>query len=237
MITEHSLTHMTGIFRDHGIAELSPGVSAPYSASQPPDGHYLGYERQRYRDARRRGFTGHPLGATAAPLRPVSPDALSMSALSAHEPGGAHATGQPTEQAWSSHSHLPPASLEEPWRAKLTAPLLRLLIPRHAKPADVGAQKQSRFRAYSRTNDADSIANAAKHIPCAASRLNYGRSRAKRQTPGAHPRGRRRGTTSTQQGGPPRPPQATAAGGTDPRHRPLPYASRVSRWMARLKQR
>ena len=42
-----------------------------------------------------------------------------------------------------------------------------LLIPRLAMPADVSAQTQSRFRAYARTNDADSIANAAKHIPCA----------------------------------------------------------------------
>ena len=34
-----------------------------------------------------------PWSATAAPLRPVPPDALPMSAVSAREPDGAHAIG------------------------------------------------------------------------------------------------------------------------------------------------
>lgn len=118
---------------------------------QPPDGHHLGYERKGTRMQDAGAFTGRdPLGATAAPLRHVAPDALPMSALSAHEPDGAHATGQPNEQAWS--SPFPPslAFMEEPWRAKPTAPLLRLLIPRLAMPADIKAQTQSRFPAYAR---------------------------------------------------------------------------------------
>src|SRR6202035_576909 len=73
-----------------------------------------------------------------------------MSALSADEPDGAHAAREPTEQAWS--SPFPPslAFMEEPWRAKPAAPLLRLLIPGLAMPADASAQVQSRFPAYAR---------------------------------------------------------------------------------------
>ena len=88
---------------------------------------------------------GDPLGGTAAPLRHLPPDALPMSALSADEPDGAHAAREPTEQAWS--SPLPPslAFMEEPWRARSAAPLLRLLIPGLAMPAGISAQAQSRF--------------------------------------------------------------------------------------------
>jgi len=43
-----------------------------------------------------------PLGGTAAALRHLPPFALPMSALSADEPAGAHATREPTEQPWSS---------------------------------------------------------------------------------------------------------------------------------------
>jgi hypothetical protein len=52
--------------------------------------------------------------------------------------------------------------MEEPWRARPTAPLLRLLIPRLAMPADVSAQTKSRFPSVLPQHDADSIANAAK---------------------------------------------------------------------------
>jgi hypothetical protein len=88
------------------------------------------------------------LGGTASRLRQLPPYALPMSALSADEPAGAHATLEPTEQAWS--SPFPPslAFMEEPWRAKPAAPLLRLLIPGLAMPADVSAQAQFRFPAY-----------------------------------------------------------------------------------------
>src|SRR4029077_6004957 len=86
-----------------------------------------------------------PVGGTAAVLRHLPPDALPMSALSADEPDGAHAAREPTGQAWS--SPLPPslAFMEEPWRAKPAAPLLRLLIPGLAMPAGVSAQAQPRF--------------------------------------------------------------------------------------------
>jgi hypothetical protein len=40
--------------------------------------------------------------------------------------------------------------MEEPWRARLAASLLRLLIPRLVMPANVSAQAQSRFQAYAR---------------------------------------------------------------------------------------
>jgi hypothetical protein len=85
------------------------------------------------------------LGGTAAPRRHLPPDALPMSALSAGEPDGAHAAREPTEQAWS--SPFPPslAFMEEPWRAKPAAPLLRLLIPGLVMPADISAQAQPRF--------------------------------------------------------------------------------------------
>jgi hypothetical protein len=68
-----------------------------------------------------------PLGGTAVPLRQLPPYALPMSALSADEPDSAHATREPTEQAWC--SPFPPslAFMEEPLRA---TSLLRLLIPR-----------------------------------------------------------------------------------------------------------
>jgi hypothetical protein len=83
------------------------------------------------------------LGGTAASVRHLPPYALPMSALSADEPAGAHATREPTEQPWS--SPFPPslAFMEEPWRA---TPLLRLLIPGLAMSADVSAQAQSRFQ-------------------------------------------------------------------------------------------
>ena len=123
-----------------------------------------------------------PLGATAAPLRHVAPDALPMSALSAHGPDGAHATGQPTEQAWS--SPFPPslAFMKEPWRAQADRSA--------APPADPSAcDARARQRADTvqissvrPQNDADSIANAAKHIPCAAYRPHYARSRACKAT-------------------------------------------------------
>lgn len=78
-------------------------------------------------------FTGRgPLSGTAAPPRHLSPDALPAPAWSADEPDGAHAAAESTEQSWS--SPLPPslAFMEEPWRAKLAAPLLSLLIPGRA---------------------------------------------------------------------------------------------------------
>jgi hypothetical protein len=45
-------------------------------------------------------------GSTAPPLRHASPDVPPMFAVSAHEQGGAHASGQPSERAWSSPSRL-----------------------------------------------------------------------------------------------------------------------------------
>jgi hypothetical protein len=87
------------------------------------------------------------LGGTAVALRHLPPYAPPMSALSADEPAGAHATREPTEQPWS--SPFPPslAFMEEPWRA---TPLLRLLIPGLTMPANVSAQAQFGFPAYAR---------------------------------------------------------------------------------------
>ncbi len=159
----------TALYRPEALATLR---------GQPRDGRHLGYERIGVGMQDTGAFTGRdPLGETAAPLRHVPPDALPMSALSAHEPDGAHAIGQPTEQAWS--SPFPPflAFMDEPWRAKLARPLLHLLIPRLrcCRRQWPGTVQVSSVRPQ---NDADSIANAAKHIPCAASRPHYGRSRA-----------------------------------------------------------
>ena len=84
------------------------------------------------------------MGGTAAPLRHLPPYALPMSALSADELADAHATREPTEQAWSSPFRLPWLSLEESWRAKSAALLLRLLILGLAMPADVSVRARSR---------------------------------------------------------------------------------------------
>jgi hypothetical protein len=100
------------------------------------------------RDARRRAFTGRdPLGATAAPLRHVPPDALPMSVLSAHEADGAHAIGQPTEQAWSSPFPTFPGFHGSAIAGQLAAPPAD---PRLAMPAGLSAQAQSRLQAYAR---------------------------------------------------------------------------------------
>jgi len=48
----------------------------------------------------------YPGGATAPPLRRVSPDVLPILVVSAHEQRGAHASGQPTGRSSSSPFHL-----------------------------------------------------------------------------------------------------------------------------------
>jgi hypothetical protein len=109
-------------------------------------------------------FTGRdPLGGTAAILRRLPRDALPVSALSADEPDGAHAAGEPTEQAWS--SLLPPslAFMEEPWRATSAAPLLRLLIPGLAMPAGVTAHARVQVPSVRPQNDVGSIASTGSH--------------------------------------------------------------------------
>src|SRR6266568_6859248 len=94
-----------------------------------------------------------PLSGTAAPLRRLTPDARPVSALSADEPDGAHAAGESIEQAWS--SPFPPSLpfMEEPWRAKPAAPLLRLLIPGLAMPARVTARGRVQVPSVRPQND------------------------------------------------------------------------------------
>ena len=117
-------------------------------------------------------FTGpDPLGGTAAPLRHLPPDALPMSALSADELDGAHAVGEPTGQSCSSPSPPSLAFTEEPWRAELASPLLRLLIPGLAVPAGVSAQATVQVPSVRPQNDAGSIANATSHLPSSAVRF------------------------------------------------------------------
>jgi hypothetical protein len=93
-------------WRHPGVTErrgLPTARGFRHAAWQAAGGHHLGYEHKGAGMQDAGLFTGRdPLGATAAPLRHVPPDALSMSALSAHVAGGAHAIGQPTGQAWSS---------------------------------------------------------------------------------------------------------------------------------------
>jgi hypothetical protein len=110
------------------------------------------------------------LGGTAAALRHLPPYAPPMSALSADEPAGAHATREPTEQPW--FSPFPPslAFMEEPWRA---TPLLRLLIPGLAMPANVSAQAQFEFPAYARRTTSALSPTRQSHLRATGSELPH----------------------------------------------------------------
>jgi hypothetical protein len=61
-----------------------------------------------------------------------------------------------------------PCFMDEPWRARLAASLLRLLIPRLVMPADVSAQAQSRFQAYARSAKLTVSSTRQSHYPCQA---------------------------------------------------------------------
>ena len=103
------------------------------------------------------------MGGTAVPRRHL-PYALPKSALPADEPDGAHAAREPTELAWS--SPFPPslAFMEELWRAEPAAPLLRLMT----RTCDVRRRQRAgtvQVPSVRPQNDADTIANAASHLP------------------------------------------------------------------------
>src|SRR6185437_7217601 len=87
-----------------------------------------------------------PLACTAAPLRHVSPDALPVSAVSADEPDGAHASGEPTDQAWSSPFPPFPAFMEEPW---LASPGSQRTPAERRRPQGSGALDQVLGRGWS----------------------------------------------------------------------------------------
>src|ERR1035441_8136792 len=129
--------------------------------------------------------------------------------------------------------------MEEPWRAKLAAPPLRLLIPGLAMPADVSVQAQSPLSAYARTTTpAEPYGSliafalpADRQLPFVAHRLTVRRenpevaSMSNRDVALAQPRGGR--------GPPPAPPPHRSGPGHRPtrrtRRRP-PSPGPVRRW-------
>src|ERR1017187_4638274 len=99
--------------------------------------------------------------------------------------------------------------MEEPWRAKLAAPPLRLLIPGLAMPADVSVQAQSPLSAYARTTTpAEPYGSliafalpADRQLPFVAHRLTV-----RRENPGVAWMANRAGARARRGGASPAPP-------------------------------
>jgi hypothetical protein len=139
---------LTGGSPDLPVRALHGRLSGSLTVDRPPDGqHHLGYERKGAGMQDTGPFTGRgPWSATALPLWPVPPGALPVSAVSAHEPDGAHATGH-----WASLVFTIPAFPGFHGRALASQAGRSAALPadpRLVMPADVSAQAQSRLQAH-----------------------------------------------------------------------------------------